>query len=121
MIITAVPASILVELVNPSARSAIASEFAAGNTPQWYATLPSPVKSYIEALNSQIRAGQVDLSATPSAFQFPVTTATTTGKATGKGDTVATSTSKAIAAQVTGGVGMSVAAAFRILGLAIAL
>jgi hypothetical protein len=120
MIITAVPASILVELVNPSARSAIASEFAAGNTPQWYATLPSPVKSYIEALNSQIRAGQVDLSATPSAFQFPVTTAST-GKATGKGDSVATSTSKAVAAQVTGGVGMSVAAAVGILGLAIAL
>jgi hypothetical protein len=78
------------------------------------------VKSYIEALNSQICSGQVDLSATPSAFQFPVTT-TSTGKATGNEDAVATSTSKAIAAQVTGRVGMSVAAAVGILGLAIAL
>ena len=122
-IITAVPASILIELAQPSLRSSIASEFKTGNTPQWYATLPSGVKSYVESLETQVAAGDVNLSATPTAtFQF--TAADPTGTATsekGKGGTLATSTSKAAAAQETAGLGAGFAAILGILGVAIAL
>lgn len=116
-IITAVPASVLLELAQPSLRSSIASEFRAGNTPAWYQTLPTPVKSYIESLNTQIAAGGVDLNATPSRFDFdvPTTTATSDGGVSG------TSTSKAIAAQATGDIGLSLAAVVGILGAMIAL
>lgn len=123
VIITAVPASILIELAQPSLRSSIASEFKAGNTPQWYATLPSAVKSYIESLESFVAAGDVNLSARPTAtFQFTAadpTSITTSEK--GKGGTVATSTSKAAAAQEIAGLGIGMAAALGILGVAIAL
>jgi hypothetical protein len=122
-IITAVPASILVELPQPSLRSSIASEFKAGNTPQWYATLPSAVKSYIESLETQVEAGDVNLSATPTAtFQFTAADPTdTTTSEKGKGGNVATSTSKAAAAQETAGLGAGFAVALAILGVAIAL
>ena len=66
-IIVAVPASILIELAQLSLRSSIASEFKEGNTPQWYATFPSAVKSYIESLETQVAAGVVNLSAMPTA------------------------------------------------------
>jgi hypothetical protein len=36
-IMTAVPGSVIVDLMNESRRSQVASQFAAGNTPQWYA------------------------------------------------------------------------------------
>jgi hypothetical protein len=118
-IITAVPASILLQLAQPSLRSSIASEFRAGNTPQWYQTLPAPVKSYIESLQTQIAGGGVDLSATASHFTFPPkTTAGVDAAGTG---TLSSSTSKAIAAQATAGVAVSFAAAAGLLGLVIAL
>ena len=130
-IITAVPASVLVDLAQPSLRSSIASEFKAGNTPAWYQSLPAGVKSYIEALNTQINAGDINLSATPTSnFQFPVTTmaaAGTVGTGTGSagpGGVFATSSSKAWAekAMQTGGpLGLSFAAAVGVLGVAIAL
>lgn len=87
----------------------------------WYQTLPDPVKSYIESLNTQIAKGGVDLNATPSAFSFPVTNAASTGTTTGKGTVKATSTSKADAAQVTGDISLSLAAVIGILGAVIAL
>ena len=127
VIITAVPASIIAELAVPSQRSSIASEFRAGNTPSWYLTLPSAVKSYIESLQTQIAAGNVDLSATPSNIPFAAATAVAgadAGTGTGTADATAkvtTKTSKAGAAQATGGIGLSVGAALGLMGVAIAL
>jgi len=118
-IITGVPGTVLADLVRPEGRSSIASQFRAGNTPLWYQTLPVPVKSYIESLATQIAAGEVDLKATPSAFSFPVEADPATSTAVG--GAAASSTSKAMAAQGTGGIALSLAAAIGVLGVAIAL
>ncbi|KAJ5391641.1 hypothetical protein N7509_007131 [Penicillium cosmopolitanum] len=47
VLITAIPESYLSQLGNPSARSSIFSEIADGHYPQWYADLPSSVKSWV--------------------------------------------------------------------------
>ncbi|CAI7600378.1 unnamed protein product [Penicillium manginii] len=47
VLITAIPASFMSQLSNPSARSSIFSEIADGHYPQWYADLPSSVKSWV--------------------------------------------------------------------------
>jgi hypothetical protein len=114
VIITAVPASVLVQLAQPSLRSSIASEFRAGNTPAWYQTLPPPVKSYIESLQTQIAGGGVNLSATP-------TEASATGPDSDSNGGVSTTSSKALAAQETASLAVNFAAVMGILGLAIAL
>jgi len=117
-IITAVPASVIVDLSQPSLRSSIASEFKAGNTPSWFLALPSDVKSYIESLQTQIAGGGVNLSAVPSTT--PDATGTGAG-ADGTADGKAKSTSsKAWAAKETG-LSASLAVAAGVLGFMIAL
>ncbi|KAF2756473.1 hypothetical protein EJ05DRAFT_501978 [Pseudovirgaria hyperparasitica] len=59
-IFTGVPQTVLAQLVDPSARASIASEFAAGNTPDWYNELPSGVKSYVQSINEAIKTGGND-------------------------------------------------------------
>ncbi len=78
------------------------------------------MKSYIEALATQVTAGSVNLSATPSpvTLQGPTETKATTAVGVA---VKSTTSSKALAAQVTGGVGISLVAAVGILGVAIAL
>lgn len=119
-----VPATVLVDLVQPSLRASIASEFKAGNTPAWYATLPVPVKSYIEALASQIAGSSVNLSATPSKVVLSgPTTPAASGTAGAAGGTAKSTSSKA-AAQTVGvdrSVGWMAGCAVGILGVAVAL
>jgi len=138
-ILSAVPATVLAQLVNPAARASIASEFKAGKTPEWYATLPSGVKSYVGALNAQIASGAVTISDAAvvkttlpvssgalnsaiasgsdlaSEFSAAQITATTGG--------VASSTSKgmAAAAKPTGGLAGSVAGVVGALGVVLFL
>jgi hypothetical protein len=120
-IITAVPVTVLVELAGGAGRSAIASEFKAGNTPAWYQNLPEGVKSYVSALASQINGGKVDLNATPTPVDWASPKTTSTGGDGSKGD-VKSSKSKGMAAQPTAApLGISVAAAVGILGVALAL
>jgi hypothetical protein len=119
-IITGVPPSILVALAQPTARSSIAADFKAGNTPAWYQTLALPVKSYIESLESQIAGGEVNLNATASTFSFPLPTETTT-PAPGPGEHVATKSSKAVAAQATGEAAFSFTAVVIFVVVAMAL
>ncbi|KAF8865188.1 hypothetical protein BDZ45DRAFT_736296 [Acephala macrosclerotiorum] len=116
-IITAVPASVLVELAIPAQRSSIASEFKAGSTSAGLALIPDRRNRL-----TQIVAGDVNLSATPSVFRFPVTTAMGSATATDKaaGQKVATSTSKAKGARATG-VGMGFVATIGFLRVALAL
>jgi hypothetical protein len=117
-IITGVPVSILVELAQPALRSSIASEFRAGNTPQWYQTLTTAVKSYIESLQSFIADGQYNPSATQPTYSFPVPTPTTTVVNNNK---VETSSSKAASLRATGEVALGFPAVIGFLALAIAL
>ncbi|RAL01832.1 uncharacterized protein BO80DRAFT_501369 [Aspergillus ibericus CBS 121593] len=56
-VITAVPPTALAQLFVPAKRSALASEFQAGNTPDWYKTLPTDVKSYISVVKRGIASG----------------------------------------------------------------
>ncbi|PYI07899.1 hypothetical protein BO78DRAFT_278752, partial [Aspergillus sclerotiicarbonarius CBS 121057] len=53
-VITAVPPTALAQLFVPAKRSALASEFQAGNTPDWYKALPTDVKSYISVVKREI-------------------------------------------------------------------
>ncbi|GFF33851.1 hypothetical protein IFM46972_04028 [Aspergillus udagawae] len=121
-VITALPPSVLMELIIPSQRSALASQFKAGSTPAWYASLPSNVQNYLSVVKSQISEGA--LTATTGLAYQTAATASATGTATetGKSAGGATSTSKGMGAAarptgvlMAGGVGMGV------LGLALVL
>ncbi|KAL1963088.1 hypothetical protein VTN77DRAFT_8734 [Rasamsonia byssochlamydoides] len=105
ILITAVPLSVLGDLVNPLSRSSLASEFQAGNTPGWYHSLPTGVKSYLSVVHSQIQEGA--LTATTS---IPLSTASSSGGV-------------AAPAAPTGGVALagSIAGALGIAGLAMVL
>jgi hypothetical protein len=102
---TAVPLSVLGDLLDSSSRSSLASDFQNGSTPAWYQSLPASIKIYISEVNSQIHAGA--LSANTSVA-------------------VATSSSTAMAAQrvvvPTGAVmGVNVLGALGVAGLAMIL
>ncbi|PKY00788.1 hypothetical protein P168DRAFT_307235 [Aspergillus campestris IBT 28561] len=56
-LVHAIPASALVQLMVPAQRSSLVSDFKAGSTPAWYASLPSDVKSYVSVVRSQIKEG----------------------------------------------------------------
>lgn len=121
-IITGIPATVIVQIAGASGRSVLASEFKAGNTPAWYQSLPDGVKSYINALASQASAGSINLSATPTAVNWATAPQTTSSaSADGKGN-VKSSKSKGIGAQPTAApLGIGIAAAVGILGVALAL
>ncbi|EED19681.1 conserved hypothetical protein [Talaromyces stipitatus ATCC 10500] len=73
-IMTAIPLSVLGDLIDSSSRSSLASEFRNGSTPAWYQSLPASIKSYISVVNSQINAGA--LSANTSAPVVATSTST---------------------------------------------
>ncbi|KAL2827682.1 hypothetical protein BJY01DRAFT_135572 [Aspergillus pseudoustus] len=116
-IITGVPPTVLAQLLIPSSRSSIASEFQAGNTPDWYSELPSEVKSYVAAIRSQVGAGNVNLSATPTPAPSSSSEDSDSGESpdSTNGDLPASETSSGLAARATGEVAASL---FTILGLA---
>jgi hypothetical protein len=107
-----------VELAQPALRSSIASEFRAGNTPQWYQTLPPAVKSYVESLQSFVADGQYNPSATQPTYSFPVPTSSAT---VGDNNKVQTTRSKAASPRATGEVALGFSAAIGLLALAVAL
>lgn len=106
VLITAVPLSVMADLVNPLSRSSLASEFQAGNTPGWYQSLPTGVKSYLSVVHSQIQEGA--LQATTS---LPLSTSSS--------DTAAAAA--AAPAVPTGMLVANIAGAVGIAGLALAL
>lgn len=55
-VITAVPPTALAQLFVPAKRVALASEFSAGNTPEWYKALPTDVQNYFAEVKRQISA-----------------------------------------------------------------
>lgn len=123
-IISALPGSVLIDLAMSGPASSIASEFRAGNTPQWYATLPADIKSYVSALAAQRASGGVDLSATPTPVNWAGTSSPSpTGQvANEEGGDVTSSKSKGMGAQPTQApLGFSIAAAVGLVGVALAL
>ncbi|KAJ0417638.1 hypothetical protein BJY00DRAFT_315750 [Aspergillus carlsbadensis] len=121
-IITGIPPTVLAQLLIPTARSSIASEFQAGNTPDWYNDLPSEVKSYVAAIRSQVGAGNVNLSATPT--PAPSSTSEDSDSSdsgdsgsgdSDNGDSPASETSSGLGARATGEVAASL---ISIIGLA---
>ena len=57
MILTAVPGSVIGQLAGSAGRSSISAEFAAGNTPAWYASMPAAVQDYIVSLKNNVGTG----------------------------------------------------------------
>ncbi|GKZ28214.1 hypothetical protein AbraIFM66950_000026 [Aspergillus brasiliensis] len=55
-VLTAVPPTALAQLFVPAKRVALASEFSAGNTPEWYKALPTDVQNYFAEVKRQISA-----------------------------------------------------------------
>ncbi|KAF7134184.1 hypothetical protein CNMCM5793_005863 [Aspergillus hiratsukae] len=120
-VITALPPSVLMQLVIPSQRSALASQFKAGATPAWYASLPADVQSYLSVVKSQISEGALTAT-TGLAYQTASATGTATATGTGMSAGATSTSSKGMAAAarptgvlMAGGVGMGV------LGLALVL
>ncbi|KAL3443779.1 hypothetical protein BJX65DRAFT_194649 [Aspergillus insuetus] len=119
-IITGIPPTVLAQLLIPTARSSIASEFQAGNTPDWYNDLPSEVKSYVAAIRSQVGAGNVNLSATPTPAPSSSSSDDSDSGDSGSGDSdngdsPASETSSGLGARATGEVAASLVS---IIGLA---
>lgn len=117
-VISAVPPSVLIDLVVPTRRASLASEFSAGNTPAWYSSLPTDVKSYMKEVKSQINDGA--LTATTGLAAQTAASASATASATAS---ASTSTGAAAAGpRATGGpLAASVMGAFGVLGVAVAL
>jgi hypothetical protein len=130
-IITAVPPSILVQLMNHSYRSSVASDFQAGNTPSWYdvssskvpksvdniltslQNLEPNVKTFFEGMASDIQGGSAVFTRT----------STPTAEPSAEGEAPATSTSSDFAqptgadrSVMVGAIGMA-----GVLGVALAL
>lgn len=105
--------TVLWELIDQESRRSLASDFSAGTTPAWYSSLPSDVKSYMSVVRSQINAGALTATATPTGTASQ--TGTGTASATGS-----SSTSSGMAAQPTA-LTATVVGALGVLGLALAL
>ncbi|KAJ5220247.1 hypothetical protein N7468_009451 [Penicillium chermesinum] len=120
-IMAVIPGAVYWDLFDPHSRSSLASQISAGNTPTWYAALPTDVKNYMTVVKAQIAGGA--LTATTGLAYETTSASTDTAKATSKEATdKATSTpSKGVApAQATGLTG-SVAGVLGVLGLVLVL
>lgn len=116
-IISAVPPTVIVDLVNPARRSSLASDFKAGNTPTWYGSLPTDVKSYLSVVKKEIGNGALTAT-TGLAYQTEATAADATATPT------STSTSEGVAPagpKPTGGLGVSALGALGVVGAALVL
>ncbi|KAI9932897.1 hypothetical protein ASPWEDRAFT_166548 [Aspergillus wentii DTO 134E9] len=106
---TAVPASFLSQMANPSAQSSLVSEIQNGHFPSWYKDLPGDVKTY---LSTHYATG---------AMQTGAGATTTGGSAQSTSGSNSDSTSTGGAPAATGAVAASLAGAAGILGLAVIL
>lgn len=75
-VITAVPPSALLEIINPTKRRTLAEQIRAGSTPGWYSSLPPDVRDYMGVVRSQVQDG---------ALTKPTTASTTAGSGSGSG------------------------------------
>lgn len=108
-ILTSVPGEAVADLMNPLSRDSLASAFQAGNTPDWYGSLPTGVKSYFSEVAAQM---------TESGVTFQPTGPIATGAPEGA---LRTTSSEALGSKPTGAVAGSFVVAAGILGAAIVL
>jgi hypothetical protein len=115
VIATAVPPDVLGDLLNPASRAALASEFHAGRTPQWFQALPTEVKSYFSSVAARMTSDGVTLPTSGPLVTGPLTipTAAATEEAT--------RSSSGLGSRPTGAVAGGLALAAGILGVAIIL
>ncbi|CAG8097009.1 unnamed protein product [Penicillium salamii] len=129
-ILSAVPVSVIWELINPEQRKSLASQFNAGTTPAWYSALPTDVKSYMSVVRSQISDGA--LTATTGAYaktatqtqtqsQAQSTSATGADSQSASSSSSSSSTSTSSSAAAPTELTVSVMGALSVLGLALAL
>ncbi|KAJ6028041.1 hypothetical protein N7540_003617 [Penicillium herquei] len=112
-VLSVVPLTVVMDLLDASSRSSLASQFRNSSTPAWYSSLPADVKQYVAIVRAQISDGA--LTATQAA-----NTADATATATGTASAGSTSSSSGMAAQPTV-VSASMIGALGILGLALVL
>ncbi|KAI1490908.1 hypothetical protein F5X96DRAFT_669265 [Biscogniauxia mediterranea] len=113
-IISAVPASIIIKLVNPQYRASVAADFAAGNTPGWYQSLPPDVKTFFEGMAKDIRTGSAVFTVTST----PTPTATAEG---GDAPVITSSSDMAMPTGADRGVMASVVGMAGVLGVVLVL
>lgn len=105
--------------MNPAARSSVASEFEAGNTPAWYSSIPPDIKSWFQQFAAEMATGSPVFTVTSTP-----TPAATTGGSVDDDSAPATTSSKALAARPTGADWSVVASAVAfagVLGVGVAL
>lgn len=111
-IITAVPGSVLVELMDSSAKASVASEFNAGVTPAWYNSMQPDVKSWFEQFAREMSTGSPVFTVTSTS-----NSAAGTGEGSVEGPAAASSSSKAVGARPTGADWNVVASAVALAGV----
>lgn len=84
-VFAAVPASVLLDLLDPSKRTDLASELKAGSTPAWYQSLPPDVKNYMGTVRSQISEGALTKTTGPTNTEASATEGAPTATATETG------------------------------------
>lgn len=82
-VFAAVPASVLLDLLDPNKRSDLASEFKAGSTPAWYQSLPPDVRNYMGTVRSQISEGALTKTTEPTNTEASATEGASTATETG--------------------------------------
>lgn len=82
-VFAAVPASVLLDLLDPSKRTDLASELKAGSTPAWYQSLPPDVKNYMGTVRSQISEGALTKTTGPTNTEASATEGAPTATETG--------------------------------------
>ncbi|CAG8266547.1 unnamed protein product [Penicillium salamii] len=127
-ILSAVPVSVIWELINPEQRKSLASQFNAGTTPAWYNALPTDVKSYMSVVRSQISDGALTATtgayaktATQTQTQSQAQSTSATGADSQSASSSSTSTSTSSSAAAPTELTVSVMGALSVLGLALAL
>ncbi|PGH18098.1 hypothetical protein AJ79_00726 [Helicocarpus griseus UAMH5409] len=61
VIMTSVPSNVFADVINPASRKALASDFKAGKTPDWYNNLPTEVKEYVSGLAAKMTSEGVSM------------------------------------------------------------
>ncbi|KAI1880317.1 hypothetical protein JX265_001938 [Neoarthrinium moseri] len=92
-IMTAIPPDVIIKLMDQSYRASVASGFAAGSTPAWYRSLNPELKTFFEGMAKEIKTGSAVFTVT--------STPTNAGSPDATGESVASSSSSAVAAAPT--------------------
>ena len=115
-IMTAVPTTVVAGLLDPAYRSSMASEFKAGNTPDWFNDLPSGVRDYVSLLQAKMTSAGITYDG--GALE---TGSLDVPSREESNDSDGTSPSSALASRPTGALAGGLAVAVGILGAAVAL